>query len=405
MKREYIAMTPQAYARTIAESKPYETLPPRGLRMPNAALAPLEALTAPARKELRSILKECNKGSSTQIELLCERIHHKEVRDVVLCALCEREYLLWKPAQRGRLLKALIPYAEEPLVLAYAMAGLREPGYKRSYAVCAPAAAILGKATSSRPDSITDELIDLAKRYGTARGDPAARIAFFLLRDATLTTRLESTASYQARVWYAEHRGRENPWLDLLAHHRSREGLSLLKTILTGNVNNPHDHTVLFGLATLPFLPHEIAFVASIIGILGREACKLLGQNNRIANSTAIGLAVTVIIGGRFLWHAAKFDAFNNNRSRERVQALSLLATLLQSQPEEPSRNEKAFFKEAHRLLNDAASGFAQSPPIRVAAKAALDGTTELKALWALAKSSLDNSTNDYQAADPYGHS
>jgi DnaJ-domain-containing protein 1 len=112
-----------------------------------------------------------------------------------------------------------------------------------------------------------------------------------------------------------------------------------------------------------------------------------------------------VIIGGRVLWHAAKVDAFNNNRSRERVQAISLLATLLQWKPEEPSRNERAFFKEAHRLINDAASGFAQSQPVRVAAKAALEGTTELKALWALTKSSLDNSTNDSLAAHPYGHS
>jgi hypothetical protein len=65
----------------------------------------------------------------------------------------------------------------------------------------------------------------------------------------------------------------------------------------------------------------------------------------------------------------------------------------------------EAFFQEAHRLINDAASGFAQSQPVRVAAKAALEGTTELKALWALAQSSLNHSPNDSLAADPFSHS
>jgi hypothetical protein len=119
-----------------------------------------------------------------------------------------------------------------------------------------------------------------------------------------------------------------------------------------------------------------------------------LGQNNRIANSTAIGLALTVIIGSRVLWHAAKFDSFNNNRSRERVQSVSLLATLLQSQPEEPSKRERVFFKEAHRLLNDAASSIMQSQPVRAAAKAALEGTTDFKALWTLANSQLNHSAS-----------
>lgn len=387
-------MTPITQARTITESKPYEALPPRDLRSPKVEISPLGALTAPARKELRSILRECNKTGSKQMELLCERIRYKEVRDGVLSALCDQEYLLWKPAQRGRLLEALIPYAAEPLVQAYAMLGLREPDYKRSYAVCAPAAQILGNATHNRPSLITDELLDLAKRYGSTRRDPAARIALLLLKEAPLTKQIESTASYQARVWYAEHRGRDNPWLDLLAHHRSTAGLSLLRAILKGDVKDPHDHSVLLGLATLPFLPHEVAVVGSIIGLLTRAACKLLGQNNRIANSTAIGLALTVIIGSRVLWHAAKFDSFNNNRSRERVQSVSLLATLLQSQPEEPSKRERVFFKEAHRLLNDAASSIMQSQPVRAAAKAALEGTTDFKALWTLANSQLNHSAS-----------
>ena len=388
-------MTPQAYARTIAESKPYEAVPPSRLRMPDTAFAPLQALTAPARKELRSILKECNKGSSTQMELLCERIHNKEVRDVVLCALCEREYLLWKPAQRGILLKALIPFAEEPLVQAYAMLGLREPRYKRSYAVCAPAAQILAETISNSTELITEGIIDLAKRYGTSPRDPAALIAFLLLKKSPLSEHLETTASYQARMWYAERREGNNPWLELLAHHRSTAGLSLLESILTGNVKHPHDHPILFGIATLPFLPHEAAVVGSIIGLVTREFCKLLGQNNRMANSTAIALAAAVIIGGRVLSYAAKFDNFNSNRTRERIEAISLLATLFHSQPEELTKSQKHFFKKTRDLLNEAASTFRQSPSVRVAAKAGLEGTTEFKKLWALVDDSVRHPTND----------
>jgi hypothetical protein len=347
---------------------------------------PLAGLSLPDRKELRAILNECNKRESLHIASLCEAISVKPVRDAVLFNLCDREYLLWKPSQRGKLLEALLPFAEEAAVQAYAMLSLREPNYARSYAICAPAAKILHKTIGNPPEPITDELLSLAKRYGSTKKDAAAKIAFLLLKEAPITERGVTTAVHEARTWYADRQSRINPWLDLLIHHQAPQGISLVSDILNGSMRDPRSHPILFGAVTLPFLPHEIAFVSSLIALAAREVCKAFGQNNRMANSTAVILAASLIIGGRVLWYASRLDRFNNGRDRERVEALSHIAKLLASKPEEPTTAEHSFFKGIERQLRHAADGFLQSAPCRRAAKAAISGITEFRELWAIAQ-------------------
>lgn len=341
----------------------------------------LAALSFDQRRELRGILRECNKRDSLHISSLCEAVSERAVREPVLRILCAREYLLWRPSQRGKLLEALLPFAHEAPVQAFAMLSLREPAYARSYAICAPSARILKASISAPPDPITDELLDLAKRHGRENRGAASKIAFMLLKDAPLTDRSVRVITHQARVWYAERQPKENPWLDLLIHHRHEKGLSLSSEILAGNMRDPYAHPVLFGILSLPFLPHEIALVSPVVALVAREVCRALGQNNRVANSTAVILTAGLIIGSRMLFHAARLDRLNRDRDHERVEAISHLSALLTERPFEPTRAESRFFGAVERLLRDSARGLFQPKGVREAAKAALDGVSDLKEL------------------------
>lgn len=341
----------------------------------------LAALSFSQRRELRGILRECNKRDSLHISSLCEAISERAVREPVLRTLCAREYLLWRPSQRGRLLEALLPFAHEAPVQAFAMLSLREPAYARSYAICAPSARILKASISAPPDPITDELLDLAKRHGRETRGAASKIAFMLLKDAPLTDRSVRVITHQARVWYAERQPKGNPWLALLIHHRHENGLALTSDILSGNMRDPHAHPVLFGILSLPFLPHEIALVSPVVALVAREVCRALGQNNRVANSTAVILTAGLIIGSRMLFHAARLDRLNRDRDHERGEAISHLSTLLTERPFEPTREESRFFGTIERLLRDSARGLFQSKGVREAARAALHGVSNLEDL------------------------
>lgn len=345
------------------------------------------SLSAPQRRELRSILRDCNKRNSGQLEFLIKHLPIDGVRESILSALWEREFLISRPANRGRLLEALFPYAHEPKVQAFAMLSLKEPDYARSLHVCAPAARILAATIKSPDDAIIDELLALGRRYGESKNDPAAKIAFMLLSESPATSYLHQKAHYEARSWYAKRYTKDNPWLDLLTSHRSRLGFSLLSDIVRGSVRDPHDTSVLLGIVTLPFLPHEIAVIGSLVGVAAREVCKLLGQNNRMANSTAFGIAAAIIIGSRVMWHASRADKFNGGRNRERVEALHHLKSFTQLREDSPSAEEHSLARRALALLGEARTGFFQSAPVKAAAQAAWDGVDSLSELKAIARS------------------
>ena len=354
-----------------------------------------KSLSAPQRKELRSVVRQCNERDSKQLEFLIKYLPIKDVRDSVLSTLWEREYLISRPANRGRLLEALQPYAHEPKVQVLAMLSLKEPDYARSYQVCAPAARLLAAHMKSPSEAIVDELLDLGRRYGKSVNDPAARIAFFLLAESPPTSYLHQRAHSEARSWYAKRLTKANPWLELLTCHRSPLGLSLLGEIVRGSVRDPHDTSALLGMVTLPFLPHEIAVIGSIIGFAAREVCKLLGQNNRMANSTALGIAAGIIITSRLMWHASRADKFNSGRNRERIEALHHLKSFTLVSDESPSAQEQTLARKALRLIGEAGRSFLQNAPVRAAAKALWSDNPSLSELknFAQGKTTSDVST------------
>jgi hypothetical protein len=148
-------------------------------------------------------------------------------------------------------------------------------------------------------------------------------------------------------------------------------------------------------MVTLPFLPHEIAVIGSIIGFAAREVCKLLGQNNRMANSTALGIAAGIIITSRLMWHASRADKFNSGRNRERIEALHHLKSFTLVSDESPSAQEQTLARKALRLIGEAGRSFLQNAPVRAAAKALWSDNPSLSELknFAQGKTTSDVST------------
>lgn len=365
--RSRVMMTPFQLGR------PSPAFPPQSLLgRRDTATNPLEGLKTPERAELASALRRCNGRDSEHIALLVEAINRKEVRAPAVALLCKQEYLIRRPSNRGKLLEALLPYASELPVQAYAMMSLRDPLYSRSLAVCAPAARIIDADKAQRDPTITYELLDLAARKTPYRKDGAATIACILLKDSELSAPQLRTAVYNARLWYAEHRTAPNPWLSVIAQNKDKTSLRLLTEMLEGALSDPRDYPVLKNFLTLPLLPHEIAFTASVLTIAARKIGRMFGQNNNLAATTAAMAATTIIIGGRYLLRAHAIDKFNASRDYERLEAAAYLSSMLHEvQAESPALDRKLNAK-IRRILSDNARSFLQEPHVRAAASLAL---------------------------------
>lgn len=343
-------------------------------------------LTLPARRELTTALRRCDRKGTDEIDLLIEAIHSKEVRDTTLSLLCRKEYLIRQPRVRARFLEALSPYAHELPVQAYAMMSLRDPTYRRSLAVCAPAARIIDADKAQRDPTISHELIDLAARLVPSSKDGAAKIAFILLKDSALSPAHYRAVIFNARVWYAEYPGERNPWLPCIARRKEATTVRFLRTMLQGDMSDPRDHPILANLLTLPLLPHEVALTASIVTITAQRIGRLFGQNNNIAANTAAMVATTMIVGARYLYRAMKLDTLNRSRDAERIEAAACLGTLLHETRAENSKVDKSLDAKIRRALTDNSVSFLQSTRVRSAARLALSGVAENEesALWPL---------------------
>jgi hypothetical protein len=348
-------------------------------------------LTLPARRELTTALKRCDRKGTEDIALLIEAIQAKEVRDPTLSLLCRKDYLIRRPSVRGRFLEALTPYAHELPVQAYAMMSLRDPLYKRSLAVCAPAARLLDADKAQRDPTITYELIDLAGRLAPSSKDGAAKIAFILLKDCSLSSAQRRAILFNSRVWYAEYAGEKNPWLPIITRQKDSTTIRLLRTMLDGDMSDPRDHPILANLLTLPLLPHEVALTASIVTIAAQRIGRLFGQNNNIAATTAAMAATTIIVGARYLYRAKKLDTLNRSRDPERIEAAAFLGALLHEIRAQDPKLDKRLDAMIHRALSDNSVSFLQSPLVRSAARLALSGVTESEKLRSLASLSIQD--------------
>lgn len=338
-------------------------------------------LKLPDRRELIAALKKCDRREAEPLELLIRAVKGKEVRDTVLSLLCTKDYLIRRPSSRGKLLEALTPYADELPVQAYAMMSLRDPLYSRSLSVCAPAARIIDADTAQRDPTITYELIDLAGRLTPRGRDGAAKIAFVLLRDSAFSPEQFRTVLFNTRVWYAEYRGETNPWLSIVAKRKDASTIGLLKTMLEGDMSDPRDHPILSHVITLPLLPHEVALTASILTFAARRVGRLFGQNNNIAATTAALAATTIIVGARYMLRAGRLDALNRSRDHERIEAATLLSSLLHETRLEDARLDLKLNAKIRQALSDNSGSFLQSPQTRSAAALALSGVSEMERL------------------------
>lgn len=335
-----------------------------------------ENLSLPERRGLTSAIKACNRKDSSDIDFLIANIGTKDVRDAALSLLCRKDYLIRRPDNRGKLLESLVPFASEDRVQAYAMMSLRDPIYSRSFAVCAPAARILKAESENRDSSITYELIDLAARLTPQHKDAAARIAFILLRDSQFSPAQYRMVIHNARVWYAEHRGRENPWFDIISQQKEMHAIRFFKTVAEGDMSDPREHPILANALSLPLLPHEIAFTASILTIAAQKVGRLFGQNNNLAATTAALAATTLIVGARYMWRALKLDKLNHQRDVEKIEAIAHLGGLLHEPVTAPTNRILKAHKCIRKILSDIEQSFLQSPDVRSAARLALEGVT-----------------------------
>lgn len=333
-----------------------------------------EKLSLPERRALTATLKRCNKASGSDIDLLLSNVHLSEVRDATLSLLCRRDYLIRNPRSRGALLESLLPFAHEDRVQAYAMMSLRDPLYHRSYAVCAPAARILDTQKASRDPSVTYELIDLAGRRSPRYRDAAARIAFILLRDSDLSPGQYRSILHNARIWYADYRGYENPWLEVIARRRDRAAVKLFGAIVEGNVTDPREYPMLRGVVSLPFVPHEIALAASVITVATKRLAKFFGQNNNITAPAAALAAAVLLVGARMMWRASHLDKLNRKREPERLEALSYLRKMLEEIDARSSLADQKVRGGIIGILSSARRDLLQEPSVQAAARRAAQG-------------------------------
>ena len=127
-------------------------------------------LTLPARRELTTALKRCDRKGSDEIALRIEATQAKEVRDPTLSLLCSKDYRIRPLRVRGRLLDALIPYAHELPEQAYAMMSFWDRSTK-------------GRSRSARADR-TPERIEAAAFLG-ALLHPTGRNTQISTKDST----------------------------------------------------------------------------------------------------------------------------------------------------------------------------------------------------------------------------
>jgi hypothetical protein len=332
-----------------------------------------DTLSIPERRGLAATLKRCNQTDGPEASLLIANIGNDEVRAAAISLLCRKDYLIRNPATRGRLLEALLPFADECRVQAYAMLSLKDPLYARSYSVCAPAARIIESTKRDRDPAITYELIDLAARLSPQGRDAAARISFILLSDSTLTSGQYQLALFNARVWYIEHKGSHNPWLEIVTQQKKRPTVLLLKDIINGNISDPREYPVLKNVITLPLLPHEIAITASVVTIAARKLGNLLGVQNNLAAPSAALAATVMIVGGRCIWKARRIDVINSHRTFEKLEAIKHLGALLDSTTTPPLATERKVKKDAVRVLKST-DNFLFAPEVRSAALQTLNG-------------------------------
>ena len=335
-----------------------------------------ETLSLPERNELTSAIKACNRKDGTEIAFLIANIGTKGVRDAALSLLCRKDYLIRRPENRGTLLESLLPFASESLVQAYAMMSLRDPLYSRSFTVCAPASRIIKAETEGRDTSINYELIDLAARLAPHHKDAAARIAFILLRESELTPPQHRLIMHNARVWYAEYRGTENPWFDIISQRKDLHAARFFKSVAEGDVSDPREHPVLANIISLPLLPHEIAVTASILTIAAQRIGRLFGQNNNLAATTGALAATTLIIGARYMWRASRLDKLNQHRDVERIEAIACLGGLLHERGRDSAPQNLKVQRWIRKVLSDNGQRVLQSPAVQEASRLALEGFT-----------------------------
>lgn len=339
--------------------------------MPPPSNRAWETLSLPTRRELTVSLKRCNRSEGSDVDLLISNISNDEVRAAAVSLLCRKDYLIRNPTTRGQLLESLLPFAHECRVQAYAMLSLKDELYARSYQVCAPAARIIEATKADRDPAVTYELIDLAARLSPQGKDAAAKIAFILLRDTPLTSGQHQLALFHARVWYVEHKGIQNPWLNVVALHPKPATLRLLKEIVQGNISDPREYPVLKNVISLPLLPHEIALTASIVTITAQKLANLFGvQNNLAATSSALA-ATVIIVGGRYLWRARCIDQLNSYRIPEKLEAIQHLRAILDSSDTNSPSTQRKLKKRVCDILQSA-NNFLQAPAVQGAARAAL---------------------------------
>ena len=339
---------------------------------PQACPRTWETLSLPERRELRKTISRCNRPDSPDVELLISSINCEEVRTAALSLLCRKDYLIRNPLSRGRLLEHLIPYAHECRVQAYAMLSLRDELYSRSYSVCAPAAQIIDATKGDRDTAITYELIDLAARRSPQGGDGAAKIAFILLRDSTLSSGQYQLARFHARVWYVEHKGISNPWLDVVTQYKTPTSVKFLRTVVEGNVSDPREYPVLKNILSLPLLPHEIAFTASILTVTAKKLANFFGVMNNLAATTSALTATAIILGGRYMWRAHRLDVVNSKRTYEKLEAINKLQSLLKPPTEGSIHVSDKLKRVIRRILQDQTINFLQEPAVQRAARQAL---------------------------------
>lgn len=341
--------------------------PPLGLRV-------WDNLSIPERRALSSTLKRCNKAEGSDTDLLISNIGNDEVRAAAISLLCRKDYLIRNPVSRGRLLESLIPFAHECRVQAYAMLSLRDETYARSYQVCAPAARIIDATKEDRDPAITYELIDLAGRLSPRVRDAAAKIAFILLRDSQLSSGQYQLTLFNARVWYIEHRGAHNPWLEIVSRHKKRPSVRLLKDIVDGNITDPREYPILKNVITLPLIPHEIALTASIVTLVAKKLANLLGVQNNLAAPSAALAATSIILGGRYMLRARRIDQINSSRTAEKLEAIKHLGAILNSSTTTSLASERKLKKEIVQALQST-NIFLHTPKVRSAALQALNGS------------------------------
>lgn len=344
---------------------------------------PWGALSLPVRREITRAVIGCNKKTGEQLQLLLERIGNAEVRDAVLGLLCKKDYLIRRPSSRAQLLEALHPYAKEPRVQVYATLSLQDPIYSNTLSVCKPAARILN-SIEQIPEAVTWSLITLGERLSPKEQDHAAKIAFILMEKANFTRSQLRQVQHNARIWYAQRHDTDNPWLPIVSQKADAQTVNLLHSVLTGSVRDPYQHPILKGILTLPTIPHEIGFAATLTTLAVHQICRIFGKKINLAATTSVALGAVLVLGTRAMWSAYKDGRFNDHRDHERLQAIALLGGLLDKVSGDTSKSAAKIASAIEQALGNTTINFLQSERVREAAKITLERPTTLKELLAI---------------------